>query len=71
MRIAFAHRWGVEGEGEQEMEAQVEAAAWGRGEGFHVLFHIMIYSEASVGLEGQTEAGRRPLCPEASLCLGV
>lgn len=53
------------------MEALVEEAAWGRGEGFHILFQIMMYSEASIGLNGQTEPDRRLLCLEVSLCLGV
>lgn len=36
---AFVNRWGLEGRAsEREMEAQVKEAAWGRGEGFHVLF---------------------------------
>lgn len=59
------------GEGEREMEAQVEKAAWRQGEGFHILFQIMMYLEASVGLDEQTEPDQRPLCPKASLCLGV
>lgn len=53
------------------MEAQVEEAAWGRREGFHILFQIMMYSEADVGSVGQTEPDRRLLCPEASVRLGV
>lgn len=53
------------------MEAQVEEAAWGRREGFHILFQIMMYSEADVGSVGQTEPDQRLLCPEASLRLGV
>lgn len=70
-RSAFCISLGGGGEDEQEMELQVEEAARGRGEGFHILFQIMMYSEASVGLDGQTEPDRRLLCPEASLCLGV
>ena len=67
---AFVNRWGVEGRAsEREMDAQVEEAAWGRGEGFHVLFQIMMYSEASVGLDEQPD--QRLFCPEATLCLGV
>lgn len=53
------------------MEPQVEEAARGRGEGFHILFQIMMYSESSVGLDGPTERYPRLLCPEAGRCLGV
>lgn len=53
------------------MEGQAEKAAWRQGEGFHILFQIMMYLEASVGSDGQTEPEQRPLCPKASLCLGV
>ena len=61
---------GVEGRAnEREMDAQVEEAAWGRGEGFHILFQFMMYSEASVDLDEQLD--QRLLCPEASLCLSV
>lgn len=67
---AFVNRWGVEGRAnERGMDAQVEEAAWGRGEGFHILFQFMMYSEASVGLDEQLD--QRLLCPEASLCLNV
>lgn len=60
---AFVNRWGVEGRAsEREMDARVEEAAWGRGEGFHVLFQIMMYSEASVGLDEQPCSVQRPLC---------
>lgn len=44
------------------MEGQAEKAAWRQGEGFHILFQIMMYLEASVGLDGQTEPHQRPLC---------
>lgn len=53
------------------MEGQDEKAAWRQGEGFHILFPIMMYLEAIVGSDGQTEPEQRPLCPKASLCLGV
>lgn len=53
------------------MEGQAEKAAWRQGEGFHILFQIMMYLEASIGLDGQTEPDQRPLCLKASLCLGV
>jgi len=67
---AFVNRWGVEGRAnERGMDAQVEEAAWGRGEGFHILFQFMMYSEASVGLDEQLD--QRLLCPGASLCLSV
>lgn len=62
--------WGG-GEGEREMEQQVQEVARGRGEGFHILFQIMMYSEACAGPIGRTEPDRRPLCLEARLCRGV
>ena len=67
---AFVNRWGVEGRAnERGMDAPVEEAAWGRGEGVHILFQFMMYSEASVGLDEQLD--QRLLCPGASLCLSV
>lgn len=54
---------------ERGMEAQIEEVAWGREEGFHVLFQIMMYSEASIGLQGQSPVGLSSL--EARECLGV
>jgi hypothetical protein len=69
---AFANRWGRElGEGEREIEAPVGTSAWGRGARFHILFQIMMYSRASVSLDGQIEPSRRLLCPEACRCPGV
>ena len=53
------------------MEALVEEAACERGERFHILFQITMYSEATVGWDGLREPERWLLCPEASLCLGV
>lgn len=53
------------------MEARIERAAWGQGAGSHTLFQIMMYSEASVGLDGHAEPDRRLLCPKAGLRLGV
>lgn len=67
LRSAFAHRWRVAGKGSQpEMEAHFGEAAWGQGEGFHILFQIMMYWEASVGLGRQSPIGGcsvpRPVC---------
>lgn len=59
------------GEGEREIQALVGTSAWGRGAGFHILFQIMMYSGASVGLDGRTEPNRLLLCPEVNLRLGV
>lgn len=53
------------------MEVQVEKAAWRQGEGFHILFQIMMYLEASACLDGKSEPDQRLLCPKASRCLGV
>lgn len=48
------------------MEAQIEEAAWGQGEGFHILLQIMMYWEATVGLGRESPIGGcsvpRPVC---------